>query len=191
MDIATPLFEGSLIRLTPLDHDKDAEIESRWTHDPAFMRMMFTDPMRPLSPSQVKKKYEAIEKEVEEEKNLFHFRIHTREESRLIGFGEVYWVLWATGTGCLRLGIGDPADWRKGYGRDALRLLLRFAFSELNLHRLTAIIPEYNRPAMQLFTNAGFIEEVRRREALARDGRRWDSIHLGLLRSEWLERTQP
>jgi hypothetical protein len=32
MDITTPLFEGSLICLAPLDHDKDAEIESRWTH---------------------------------------------------------------------------------------------------------------------------------------------------------------
>jgi RimJ/RimL family protein N-acetyltransferase len=88
----------------------------------------------------------------------------------------------------VRLGIGDPADWRKGYGRDALHLLMRFAFSELNLHRLTAIVPEYNTPAMQLFTNAGFIEEVRRRQALARDSRRWDSIHLGLLRSEWAAR---
>ncbi len=191
MDITTPLFEGSLIRLAPLDHDKDAEIESRWTHNPAFMRMMFTDPMRPLSVSQVKKKYEALEKEVEEGKNLFHFRIRTRQEDRLVGFGEVHWVMWAAQTGYVRLGIGDPADWRKGYGRDALRLLLRFAFSELNLHRLTAIIPEYNQPALALFTSAGFVEEVRRREALARDGRRWDALNLGLLRSEWLERTQP
>jgi RimJ/RimL family protein N-acetyltransferase len=36
-----------------------------------------------------------------------------------------------------------------------------------------------------LFAKAGFVEEVRRREALQRDGRYWDAIHLGLLRDEW------
>ncbi len=55
MDVTTPLFEGQLVRLGPLDHDKDAEIESDWTHDAGFMRMMTTDPMLPLSPFPVRK----------------------------------------------------------------------------------------------------------------------------------------
>ena len=72
-----------------------------------------------------------------------------------------------------------------GYGTEALQMLMRYAFSELNLFRLAALVPEYNQAAIHLFQKAGFIEEVRRREALNRDGRRWDLIHLGLLREEW------
>ncbi|MCI0520159.1 MAG: GNAT family N-acetyltransferase, partial [Chloroflexi bacterium] len=67
----------------------------------------------------------------------------------------------------------------------ALDLLLRFAFRELNLYRLTALVADYNEPAKRLFAQAGFVEEVRRREALHRDGRRWDQLFLGLLRQDW------
>lgn len=185
MNIATSLFDGKLIRLGSLDHEKDPAIESGWTHDPSFMRMMYSDAMRPLSAFQIKKKYEALEKELAEDKGLFHFRIRTIADDRLIGFGELYWISWATRTGNIRIGIGGAQDRRKGNGFDALNLMLRYAFSEINLFRLTAIVAEYNLPAQAMFEKAGFREEVRRRKALARDGRRWDAIHYGLLASEW------
>jgi RimJ/RimL family protein N-acetyltransferase len=69
-------------------------------------------------------------------------------------------------------------------------MLLGYAFDELNLYRLTAVVPEYNQAALRLFENAGFVQEVRRREAINRDGRRWDLFHLGLLESEWKGNTR-
>ncbi len=185
MNISTPLFEGQRVQLGPVDHEKDAEIEAGWTHDPAYQRMLFTDAMRPLSPWQMKKRYEALEKNVEEQKDLFPFRVRARSDGRLIGSAELYWIAWSNQAGFIRLGIGAEADRRKGYGRETLQLLLRYAFAELNLYRLTALIPEYNEAALGLFRQAGFVEEVRRREALNRDGRRWDLFHYGLLESEW------
>ncbi|HEY3313312.1 MAG TPA: GNAT family protein [Anaerolineales bacterium] len=185
MNISTPLFDGKLVRLGHIDHEKDPQIESSWTHNPAFMRMMYTDPMRPLSVFQIKKKNEALEKEIDDDKNLFHFRIRAQTADRLLGFAELRGISWPNACGMIRLGIGSPDDLRKGYGSEALSLLLRYAFSEINLYRLTAIIPAYNLPALALFKKAGFAEEVRRREALARDGQRWDACLLGLLASEW------
>jgi len=64
--------------------------------------------------------------------------------------------------------------------------MLRYAFNELNLYRLSAFVGEDNPGAMRFFKRFGFIEEVRRRKALLRDGQTWDLIHLGLLRDEWL-----
>jgi hypothetical protein len=49
MDIATQLFEGKLICLAPIDHEKDPEIESKWTHDPEYLRMLSPKPPPPLS----------------------------------------------------------------------------------------------------------------------------------------------
>ena len=187
MDIATPLFDGKLVRLGPINHETDPEVEARWTHDPAFMRMMYTDPMRPLSVFQVKKRYEEIEKKSDEKHDLFHFRIRASEDNRMLGFCELYWISWPVRSAFLQLGIGAAEDRHKGYGCEALRMLTRYAFSELNLYRLTAVVPEYNQPASALFIKAGFIEEVRRRQALARDGRRWDAISYGLLVDDWKE----
>jgi RimJ/RimL family protein N-acetyltransferase len=185
-EIQAPLFEGQLICLAPIDHENDPGVESVWTHDAEFMRMLYTEPMHPLSPAQVKKKYEAIEKDLEKSKNLFYFTIRLRKDDRLLGLARLYWVEWTNGAGMLTLGIGDRNDRGRGFGSEALRLLLHYAFAELNLYRVGATIPEYNPVALHLFAKSGFVEEVRRRQALNRDGRRWDLIHVGILKEEWL-----
>jgi RimJ/RimL family protein N-acetyltransferase len=184
-DIQTQLFEGQDVRLGPIDHEKDPEVESRWTHDSEFMRLMETSPARPLSAAMIRKQYEKLEKQIEEDKNLFHFMIRARADDRLIGKATIQWIEWTNGNGLFRLGIGSPEDRRKGYGTQALRMLLRFAFAELNLFRLTAAVPEYNEGAIALLQKCGFVQEVCRRKALERDGRRWDLYIFGLLREEW------
>jgi RimJ/RimL family protein N-acetyltransferase len=151
------------------------------------MRLMELKPVRPLSPAMVKKQYEDIEKEMEEEKNLFYFTIRARSDERLLGKAVVEWIDWSNGNGFLRLGIGAEEDRRKGYGSQALRMLLRYAFGELNLYRVTAVVPAYNEGAMRLFQKFNFMEEIRRRQALNRDGHVWDLVSFGLLNSEWRE----
>jgi len=125
---------------------------------------------------------------MEESKNIFYFTVRTREEDRLLGFAVIRWIEWVHGTGWIHLGIGEPKNWRKGFGTEVLDLVLEYAFNELNLFRLGAEIAEYNQGAKRLFEKAGFIEEVRRRQALSRDGRRWDLLLYGLLCQEWERR---
>ena len=184
-DIQTQLFEGADIRFGPIDHDRDPEIESKWTHDAGFMRLYDIAPVRPLSVAMVKKQYEKLEKQAEQDKNMYYFAIRTKEDDRLIGNAMVHRIEWTNGNGWVRLGIGAAEDRRKGYGTQALRMLLRFAFAELNLFRVTAAVQEYNEGAVALLKKMGFVEEIRRRKALERDGRRWDMLLFGLLNDEW------
>lgn len=184
-DIQTQLFEGRNIRLGPIDHDKDPEIESKWTHDSEFMRMMEINPARPMSAAIIKKQYEKLEKQIDESKNLYHFAIRAKEDDRLMGKASVQWIEWTNGNGWIQLGFGSADDRHKGYGSQALSMLTRFAFAELNLFRVSARIPEYNEAAIDLFKKFGFVEEVRRRQAIDRDGRRWDLLVFGLLNSDW------
>ena len=185
-DIQTQLFEGQDIRFGPIDHEKDPEIESKWTHDSDFMRMYETDAVRPMSAAMVKKKYEKLEKEIEEDKNIYYFAIRAREDDRLIGKALVHRIEWANGNGWIRLGIGSRDDQRKGYGLQAMKMLLRFVFAELNMFRISAVVPEYNEAGISLLQKFDFVEEVCRRQALDRDGRRWDLLVFGLLKDEWV-----
>ncbi len=191
LDIQTQLFEAQDIRLGPIDHESHADIESRWTHDAEFMRLMEIKPVRPLSPAMVRKEYEAIEKRMEEERNLFYFTIRLRADDRLIGKAALEWIDWTNGNSWVHLGLGSAEDRCKGFGTQALRLMLHYAFAELNLYRVSAFLPEYNLGALALFRKFGFVEEVRRREALERDGRRWDLLTFGQLRSEWEDQANP
>lgn len=185
-DIQTQLFDGKDIRFGPIDYEKDPEVEAKWTHDSDFMRMMEIAPARPMSPAMVKKGYEKLEKQLEESKNQYYFAIRARDDDRLIGKAIIQWIEWSNGVGHMRLGIGSAEDRGKGYGSQALGMLLRFAFAELNLFRLNAIVPEYNLAAIALLKKFGFVEEVRRRQSLERDNRRWDLLVFGILQEEWL-----
>ena len=185
LDIQTQLFEARDIHFAPIDHEKDAEVEAKWTHDAEFMRLMELKPVRAMSPAMLKKQYEKIEKDIDENHNLYYFTVHTRSDERLIGKAALEWIEWSNGNGWVRLGIGPADERRKGYGTQILQLLLRFAFAELNLFRVSALVPEYNQAMIALLKKFGFVEEVRRRESVERDGRFWDLLSFGLLKTEW------
>jgi RimJ/RimL family protein N-acetyltransferase len=184
-DIATQLFDAQDIRFGPIDYDKDPEVESRWTHNAEFMRLFAIEPARPISAALLKKEYEKLEKRMEEARNFYHFMIRAKTDDRLIGKAMIARVEWTNGNGQIRIGIGSAEDRGKGYGTQAMRLLLRFAFAELNLFRISADVPQYNEGAMVLLKKFSFVEEVCRRQALERDGRRWDLLVFGLLKDEW------
>jgi RimJ/RimL family protein N-acetyltransferase len=191
MNLNTHLFEGQLVYLAAINPELDAQLESGWTLDGDYQRMLGTDLVRPLSPVQLKKQYTEIEKEMDEKGNQFYFTIRhlplevVKEPGQLLGFARLDWIEWSHGVCSLSLGIGDPAERNKGFGTDALRLLLRYAFRELNLFRISAAVPAYNQAALRLFGKEAFKEEARRREVFHRAGKRWDGIHLGILREEW------
>ena len=191
MSLHTQLFKGRLIYLGPINRDQDAGVEARWTQDSDYLQMLGVDLVRPLSPARVKKQYDEIEKDMDEKRNQYYFSIRRRENEEdgkrdeLLGFARLTRIGWSHGTGSISLGIGDAAERGKGYGMEALNLMLRYAFRELNLFRLSASIPGYNQAALTMFQKAGFHEEARQREAYHLAGKRWDGIYMGLLSEEW------
>ena len=72
------------------------------------------------------------------------------------------------------IAIGEAKQWGKGYGYEVMQLVLRFAFDELNLHRVQ----------LALYEKLGFQREGVHREHLQRNGKRYDMYLYGLLRSE-------
>jgi RimJ/RimL family protein N-acetyltransferase len=191
MSLEKSLYQGTLINLAPLDVEKDAELISDWTHDAETMRLYEIKAVRPYSPWKTKKMLESLEKEAEEKQRLYVFAIRSQVEKRLIGLVQIDEIDWAHGSGKVKLLIGDSQDRRKGYGKDTLKMVLHYSFAELNLHRLQAVIPEYNQAALAMFAQAGFSEEVRQRQAINRYDRRWGLIFMGMLKREWQTGLQP
>jgi RimJ/RimL family protein N-acetyltransferase len=75
--------------------------------------------------------------------------------------------------------------WRKGYSTEAMRLMLNFAFTELDLARVYAMVHEKNAASMRLLEKCGFVREGVWRKATLRDGRFHDVFAFGLLRDEY------
>lgn len=177
----SPLFASDLVYLAPPDREGDAEIVARWYEDPEFAPLVQRGPAYPLKIEEARRKLPAAENDP----NRFVFAIRLKEDSRLAGLIEVGKILWPIGVGWLSLQIGDTRDRRKGYGSQALALMLRYAFNELNLNKIISLVNGYNQPALKFFKKNGFAQEVRQREALLRGHQRWDLIWMGLTRAEW------
>jgi RimJ/RimL family protein N-acetyltransferase len=73
----------------------------------------------------------------------------------------------------------------KGYGTDALRLMVDFAFTRRNLRRVYLSVLASNTVALASYRKVGFVEEGRRRDHCWVRGRYVDEISMGLLRDEW------
>lgn len=116
---------------------------------------------------------------------MFVFAIRQMGDERLIGVAQIYWIEWSHGAAHFTISIGKAEDRNKGLGGEAMRLLLRYAFHELNLHRLAAFVSSWNAEALRFFARFGFAEEFRRREALYILGQRCDQVGISLLKEEW------
>ena len=84
------------------------------------------------------------------------------------------------------IALGEKAYWGKGYGTDATRTILRFAFLELNLHRVELEVYAYNARAIRTYEKAGFRHEGTRRQSLFRDGRYHDAHIMAVLADDLL-----
>ncbi|MGA9227666.1 MAG: GNAT family protein [Mesobacillus sp.] len=175
--MTTNLFRGQFLKLTA-KRDGDTEIIARWDEDPDYLRNVDTDIAHP-------RPQQCFEDEGNPSPNSFYFRLRTIEDDRLVGFVVIHRIEWNNRAGKLAIGIGDAKDRNKGYGSDALKLILRYAFHELNLHRVGLDVIDYNHGAIRAYQKAGFQIEGRMRQAVHRDGRIHDQIAMGILRSEW------
>jgi len=174
------LLHGELVRLTAENPEILAENFSHWNQDTGWVRFLDTDPSRLLS---AKKWKEWLEKGGTDE---LLWAIRKLEDDAIIGFIALFNLYKQHGDTLVAIAVGERQYWSHGYGTDAMRVMLRYSFLELNLRRVGLIVFEYNPRAIRSYEKAGFVHEGRVRGAMQRDGRRWDCLNMGILREEWL-----
>ncbi|MFX3636561.1 MAG: GNAT family N-acetyltransferase [Candidatus Pristimantibacillus sp.] len=157
---------------------EDIQVMALWMEDSEYLRNVDTDIAVPMSEKQMESESEPNHQEV-------YFRLRTLEDDELIGFVSIHSMEWNNRIGVLAIGIGEASNRNRGYGSDALKLILRYAFHELNLNRVGLDVIEYNAKGIHVYEKAGFQHEGRVRAAVQRDGKTYDRLMMGMLRSEW------
>jgi RimJ/RimL family protein N-acetyltransferase len=180
----SPLFTGRLLRLAPATTE-DQQTLAMWSRDDMYLRMLDDDPVRPQNMSAYQSTTEW------DPQSSVYFHLRTLSDDTFIGFVALFTIKWASQTCDMAIGIG-PSEYRgKGYGQDALRLILNYAFSELNLYRVGLTVMSYNTAAIRAYERAGFVREGAKRQMVHREGQRHDLVLYGILRDEWLARRDP
>ncbi len=177
------IFTGRLVRLSAEEPETYAENFSRWWQDSEYGRLLDMAPARLFSPKRTK---EWLEKELEKDPPPVRmFGIRTLEGDNLIGFVDLSGMT-PHGDAFVGIGVGEREYWGRGYGSEAMSLVLRFAFTELGLHRVSLMVFGYNLRAIRAYKKAGFKHEGRMREMIWRNNERTDALLMGVLGEEWL-----
>ena len=114
-----------------------------------------------------------------------NFAVRLLENNELLGnigfnsIGEIH------RTAEIGIMLGNPKYQRKGYGMEALNLLLDYGFSFLNLRNIYLKVFEYNEVAYNLYKKAGFKEVGRLRKAVEIMGKTYDEIIMDMLKEEF------
>lgn len=88
-------------------------------------------------------------------------------------------------TATLGIFIGEKEEKSKGYGQEAIKLLLDYGFNYLNLHEINLDVYSFNKRAIRCYEKVGFKEYGRRRECIFLNGKYYDMISMDILKSEF------
>ena len=179
------IYRGELVRLSAMDAEEAGKAFARWSRDSEFRRLLDSGVSQLHSAKGVQK---WLEKELEEQSvNQHWFSIRKFDDDRLLGDIDLYIYTWTGRDAFVGLGIGEREFWGRGYGTDVMKVILRYAFTEVNLNRVSLTVFEYNPRAVRSYEKAGFRHEGRMRQVLNKEGKRWDILTMGILRDEWME----
>jgi len=177
------VFDGRLVRLRLLE-SRDLPDLMRFSRDYAVQRVSSDDEGLPLPEDRLAKWLAGLSSR----DDLRQFGIETVEDGRLVGTGQLAFINWRCRSACLGIEIGDRAAWGKGYGPEAIRLLLRLAFCGLGLNRVEIGTYEFNPRALRCFEKAGFVCEGALRQNVYREGRFYDEVIMSMLAAEYRAR---
>jgi len=175
------LIQGNRVRLRALEKT-DLPMLVNWLNDPEVIEFLTFN--QPLSLVQEENWFQKVLSGSPDEIPL-GIEANVEGNWQLIGdtgFHSIHWVNRAAEIGIL---IGNKDFWNKGYGREALQLMVRHAFDHLNLNRVFLRVLANHARGIASYRHAGFVEEGRMRQAVFKNGRYIDVLFMSIIRQEW------
>ncbi|MFW9828083.1 MAG: GNAT family N-acetyltransferase [Candidatus Thorarchaeota archaeon] len=178
------MLKGKRVQLVPIKREH-IEYFLKWFNDPEITQYLLR--YRPMTRM-------AEEEWIENLKNRdnnINFAISILSEDtkeKIIGNCGIHEIDWKNRFGALGIMIGEKEYQNKGYGTEAVELLVEYGFNTVNLNRIELYTHDFNIRALKSYKKVGFIEEGRKRKSNWINGKYNDEILMGLLAEEWRER---
>jgi len=176
------MIRGEKVYLTELDRS-NAEVIRAWLNDPEVHEFLAVGRI-PITREAEEQYYE--HQAASDDRHTFE--IHVSADGRYVGNVGLKDVDLVHRRAELGLAIGAKEDWGQGYGADAIRACLRFAFDTLGLHSVRLRAHEDHLRGIDLYRRVGFVEVGREREAVFQDGRFADYVVFDVLDHEFRDR---
>ena len=173
-----PKLVGNRLYLSPMSVE-DAAIYVKWLNDPTVSENIGMDT-----------KITTLESEKEwlkENQNKYNFAIVLKESDKLIGNISLIEADLVHRNAVLGIFIGDDSNRGKGYGKEAIKLLLEYGFNNLNLNNIMLSVYSFNKRAIKVYESLGFKKFGTRHKSHYFKGKFYDEIQMEILKEEYSE----
>jgi diamine N-acetyltransferase len=177
------MLNGTHVRLRAIEREDLARLHELFDDDLELRGRSEDTPPRPVSLAELEQRFD--ERLEEADRSVMRFAIEVDDE--LIGECELHFIDHYRATCQLGVVLGREY-WGKGFGQDAVRALVGFAFRDLNMRKVGLEVLADDERAVGAYRSAGFVEEGRLREHSWFEGAYHDALVMGILREEWKER---
>ena len=159
----------------------DLEKRVSWLSDPKITHFFTNLATSPITITSMQEWYQKASKNTNHE---LHFAIITNDGNH-IGGSQLKEIDWRNRSAEFGIFIGEKNEWGKGYGTEATKLLIKFGFMSLNLHRIWLRVDADNLAAQKCYEKVGFIKEGIFRDEVYREGNYHDSVVMSILKYEY------
>jgi UDP-4-amino-4,6-dideoxy-N-acetyl-beta-L-altrosamine N-acetyltransferase len=160
--------------------EKDLESVFRWKNNVELARLVKAHPL-PVALYEMGDWF----KRNQSDKNQILWGIYDNHSSKLLGIVRLMFINWISKNAEFGIFIGEKNNTGKGIGKEALGLVLNYAFNDINLHRVHLKVNESNTTAIRLYTACGFKKEGVFREHFYMNGKYENVLLMGLLKKEY------
>jgi RimJ/RimL family protein N-acetyltransferase len=161
----------------------DLEAYRHWLDDPRVTEFLEMG-ARPTRDADC----EAFWRLADEAEDAIVFAVAERKAGKTVGTCGLYLIQWMARRAQFNILIGEPSAWDKGYGTEAARLILAYAFDVLNLNSVQLGVNADNARAVRSYEKVGFVHEGVRRQFVYRNGRYYDMVMMSALRDDYRAR---
>ncbi len=175
------LLTGERVSLRPLKRSDQASLQ-KYANDWQVARYL------PLMPFPYKlehaRRWINITHRTARNKTEYHLGVHLTGKDEIIGMVGLMKVNWNSRNAELGYWMARKY-WGRGYMREAISLMLRYAFKDLRLVRVYAVVLDTNIPSVKVLERVGFTREGTWRKA-EKFGGRWHNVFgYGILKEEF------
>lgn len=174
------MLRGRTVLLRSIERDDVAQLHE-WTSDPATWGLTAAAPWAPRTVTEAQKRFDDGERWAVSD-TAVPFAVEA--EGALAGSVSLWGIDTLARSGHLAISLGPHARGR-GWGSDACRVLLGYAFRLRGLHRVQLEVLADNAAAVRAYEAVGFVHEGRRRQSAWVDGAFVDELFMGVLEPEW------
>lgn len=159
----------------------DLDTFCKWFNNPELRKFL----LQPYPTTKLQEK-ELLEKIIKDKDSVV-LSIIVKKNKKLIGTVGLHKINKIYRSAIFGIVIGDFENLSRGYGTEAMEIIIEYGFNVLNLHRIDLMAHDFNRRAIDAYKKVGFIEEGRKRESFYLDGKYHDTILMAILKTDWLK----